>query len=94
MLTHALAPEPASYFPQKKDGEEAELHGAHPAPRESDKGPSSHHWAAIDEQEHVALTAAWKQTARAGLEKEGKNLLFHNGDRKTRGKNGRMIDDS
>lgn len=84
MLTHALAPEPASYFPQKKDGEEAELHGAHPAPRESDRGPSSHHWAAMDEREHVASTAAWKQTARAGLEKGGeKNLLFHNGDRTT-----------
>lgn len=84
MLTHALAPEPASYFPQRKDGEEAELHGAHPAPRESDKGPSSHHWTAMDEQEHVAPTAAWKQTARAGLEKEEKDLLFHNGYRTTR----------
>lgn len=82
MLTHALAPEPASYFPQKKDGE-AELHGAHPAPRESDKGPSSHHWTAMDGQEHVAPTAAWKLTARAGLEKKGKNLLFHSGDRTT-----------
>lgn len=93
MLTHALAPEPASYFPQKKDGE-AELHGAHPAPRESDKGPSSHRWAAMDGQQHAAPTAAWKQTARAGLGKEGGNLFFHNGDRTTREKNGRMIDDS
>lgn len=74
MLTHALAPEPASYFPQKKDGEEAELHGSLPAPGESDKGPSSHHWAAVDEWEHVAPTAACEQTARAGSEKGGEKI--------------------
>lgn len=75
MLTHALAPEPASYFPQKKDGEEAELHGSPPAPRESDKGPSSHHWAAVDEWEHVAPTAACEQTARVGSEKGGEKSV-------------------
>lgn len=77
ILTHAPAPEPASYFPRKKDGEEAELNGHHPALREGDEGTSSRHWAATDEHMHVAHTAAWKQTARAGLEKEeGKICCF------------------
>lgn len=77
ILTHAPAPEPASYFPQKKDGEEAELNGSHPALREGDKGTSFHHWAATDEYGYAARTAAWKQTARAGLEEEeGKICSF------------------
>lgn len=94
ILIHAPAPEPASYFPQKKAGEEAEQNGPHPAFREGSKGRSSHCRAATDEHLHVAHLAVWKQTARAGPEKGGgENLLFHSGDRKTE-KNGRMIDDS
>lgn len=56
-LTHAPAHEPAGYFPQKKDEEEAEQNGPHPAFREGIKGRSSHHWAATDEHMHVAHIA-------------------------------------
>lgn len=68
--TRDPAPEPDSCSPQREVGAEAELNGAHTALRKGDKETRSCHWAATDEHKHVAHTAVWKQTARAGIERE------------------------